>query len=71
MNNWRNDLNEMARPIATDEQVKDLIAGWEKYFDRMIITDPEAQGRELRDILKVRVTVTGSISLVAPEISLG
>jgi hypothetical protein len=31
------------------------------------ITDPDEQGRELRNVLRVRIAVTGNISILAPE----
>jgi 5S rRNA maturation endonuclease (ribonuclease M5) len=65
MEDWRTYLAIIARP-ATDEQVTKIIKGWEEYFAHYGITDPDEQGRELRDHLRIRVSTIGNISIRAP-----
>lgn len=69
MEPWRDYVTGLANTgkPATAEQIASLIQDWERYFRMVGITDPDEQGKELRDLLRARIAATGNISILAPE----
>jgi hypothetical protein len=57
----------IAVAAPTEEQVLEILVGWERYFERLKVA-PTEQLSEINAVMRARVR-SGSISVVAPDIT--